>query len=377
MRRISPALIVTSTLCIFVHGALLAMGGGAAAQKQRRRAPARPRPPVTSAIDYSKFLHSTKKHQGECVTCHKIPTSNWKKVREYPDVADYPDHDACVSCHRSQFFRGAKPAICSICHSKVSPRDEERFAFRNPGGQRQFLIEFPHDKHQDVLAQLFRGSPAEAQPRLVSVSYQGGNFNLQDPLKKYNNCEICHVDVSNPLVTPAGGWVEGLVPAAGALKSEPDNHSYCFSCHWKAQPPVKNQCGDCHKLTNPYFALPPKRISMKFDHSGGGGKKQHPAECTTCHLNIAKSAHIKRSEIDVPIFACKECHGQDSGSAPPPVDCRALGGSRVIGEELSCLEANKEYACAYCHTSNIGKLDPPLGHFLVANKKQFMRKDLK
>jgi hypothetical protein len=49
----------------------------------------------------------------------------------------------------------------------------------------------------------------------------------------------------------------------------------------------------------------------------------------------------------------------------------------VIGEELSCLEANKEYACAYCHTSNIGKLDPPLGHFLVANKKQFMRKDLK
>ncbi|HEX3281324.1 MAG TPA: cytochrome c3 family protein, partial [Pyrinomonadaceae bacterium] len=89
------------------------------------------------AIDYSRFSHATKKHQGTCNTCHKIPTANWKKVREFPDAADFPGHAACVSCHRQQFFKGAKPAICSGCHSKVSPRDEARFVFRKPASPSQ------------------------------------------------------------------------------------------------------------------------------------------------------------------------------------------------------------------------------------------------
>jgi hypothetical protein len=372
MRRVSRVLIVTAALCFLVHGAVSAIGG-AMAQRQRRRTP---RPVVTPAIDYSKFLHSTKKHQADCVTCHKIPTSNWQRVREYPDVADYPDHDACVSCHRPQFFKGAKPAICSICHTKVSPRDDERFAFRNPASRRQFQIEFPHDKHQDVIAQLFRRFSTEEQPRLVKISHRPSNFIAQDR-QQYNNCEICHREVSKPLLAPAGGWVDGVIPAAGALKSEPHNHSYCFSCHWKSEPPVNTQCGDCHKLTNPYEAVGPTRISMKFDHNGGGAKNEHLDECTMCHINITKSAHIKRSEIDVPVLTCKRCHAQDSGSAPPKVDCRQLGGSRVIGDELNCLQADKQYTCSYCHTSNFGRLDPPSSHFTVANKNRFMRKDLK
>lgn len=374
MKRLSRALIVTAALCTFLHGAVWSTGQSNAAQRPRRRAPVRPRPAVAPTIDYSKFLHSTKKHQAACVTCHKIPTSNWQKIREYPDVADYPDHDACVSCHRPQFFRGAKPNICSVCHSKVSPRDDARFAFRNPAGRRQFLIEFPHDKHQDVIAQLFRRLPTEEQPRFVGVSYRLSNFVAQDARKKYNNCEICHLDSSKPLYST---WLDGT-PVAGAFKSEPDNHSYCFSCHWKAEPPVNTQCGECHKLTNPYMEVgSPKRILMKFAHNGGGEKKEHLAECTTCHLNITKSARMKRSEIDVPVLACKQCHAQDGGSAPPQVDCRTLRGSRVIGDELNCLEADKQYTCAYCHTSNFGKLEPPVSHFTVANKKQFMRKDLK
>jgi hypothetical protein len=121
---------------------LVAASAGAQRRKPRRAPAARTRP---AATDYSHFSHATKKHQAACNTCHKVPTENWKKVRDYPDVVDFPDHDACVSCHRAQFFKGAKPAICSDCHTKVSPRDEARFAFRNPTGNRQFLIEFPHD----------------------------------------------------------------------------------------------------------------------------------------------------------------------------------------------------------------------------------------
>src|SRR5262245_44672164 len=107
----------------------------------------RPAQPRRAPIDYSKFSHSTQKHKGACNTCHVIPTVNWQKTSGYPDVIDYPGHNACVSCHRAQFFKGAKPPICSVCHTKTSPRDEARYAFRNPNSKLQFTIEFPHDRH--------------------------------------------------------------------------------------------------------------------------------------------------------------------------------------------------------------------------------------
>ena len=100
--------------------------------------------PSRTATDYSKFSHNTKKHQAACNTCHKVPTSNWQKTSTYPDITDYPGHDACVSCHRSQFFKGASPPICSGCHKKTSPRDEARLVFRNPAKPTQFTTEFPH-----------------------------------------------------------------------------------------------------------------------------------------------------------------------------------------------------------------------------------------
>ena len=39
------------------------------------------------------------------------------------------------------------------------PRDDVRFAFRKPESARQFQIEFPHDTHQDVIAQRFTEVP--------------------------------------------------------------------------------------------------------------------------------------------------------------------------------------------------------------------------
>src|ERR1043165_2211844 len=125
---------------------------------------------ASGAVDYTKFSHSTPKHQAACNTCHKIPTKDWTKTSSFPDITDYPGHDACVSCHRPQFFRGARPPICSVCHSRTSPRDDARYAFRNPSSTLQFAIEFPHDKHQDVIALL----------------------RFAHPPQSYNNCTICH-----------------------------------------------------------------------------------------------------------------------------------------------------------------------------------------
>ena len=366
-----------ASLVFFVYPQQLSGSGGAVAQKRgSRRASARS-VARQAPIDYSRFSHSTKKHQQACNTCHKIPSKNWRQVRDYPDIADFPDHDACVSCHRSQFFKGAKPAICSGCHSRVSPKDDARVAFRNPASPRQFMIEFPHDKHQDVIARLFRWSPAEAgspagQPRrrakerplFVRASFTTPGFSSDDKAKHYNNCEICHGPRTTPSVAPASGWIDGIIPDNLTLKSVPVSHASCLSCHWKSEQPVNENCAGCHKFPTPpatsVVAESLKRISMKFRH----GREQHVLECTTCHINITKAATLRGLKPDVPITSCTECHNKD--------------GLRLdVSNELVAIDKNRDFVCVYCHTSDVGRRDPPASHYLIAERPPVKRKDIK
>jgi hypothetical protein len=359
-----------------------------AGQKRAARRAARNQPP-RSTVDYSAFSHATKKHQAACATCHKVPTDNWKKARDFPDVADYPGHEACVSCHRRQFFRSARPAICSVCHTKVSPRDEVRFAFRNPAVPRQFVIEFPHDKHQDVIAALQRPSMSTASLRSVvwqadslsASSYahsrsRGGESKAQqsnnllynnfagngDQTKHYNNCEICHGPRTAAPVAPVTGWVDGFVPDAATFRAMPAGHDACFNCHWKAQQPIRENCAGCHKLSDkPYVAVAaPKRWSLKFRHA----REQHTLECTSCHINITRSATLRGLLPDVPITSCSECHNKD--------------GLRLdVSKELEALDKNRVFICSYCHTSEVGRLDPPASHYRIAGREPMRRKDIK
>lgn len=283
-------------------------------------------------IDYTKFSHSTAKHRAECKTCHVIPTKGWTR---FPDIQDYPDHEACVSCHRRQFFRGARPPICSVCHTKTSPRDEARYAFRNPASRLQFTIEFPHDKHQDVIARLFNRANHVA---LAHASPQQQN---------YNNCTICHA------------------PRTAAFKAAPTDHASCFNCHWKSQQPVADNCNGCHKLTTPHTAATtPTRISSKFIHEGGGEKLNHVLECTACHINITKSASLRGLKPDVPITACTECHNK-------------VGSREDLSKELAAIDKNRAFVCEYCHAPNVGSLDPPARHYLIAERPPLNRRDIK
>jgi len=157
-----------------VASLIIGVASVAAVSAQTRRRPRPPQPstqtqaPRGSAAKYSAFLHSSEKHKSlACGACHKVPTA-WNAKREFPDVADFPDHDACVRCHRQQFFThqamvGTGPAICTVCHVRAAPREAARFAFGSPNVAKlplkqkqewQFTIEFPHDKHQDVIAML-------------------------------------------------------------------------------------------------------------------------------------------------------------------------------------------------------------------------------
>ena len=363
MRRISQAAIAIFVPAILFFGATCLVD--VSAQKQRRRTPVNRRAITRSAtIDYSRFSHATKKHQGACNTCHKVPTANWKKVGDFPDVADYPGHDACVSCHRPQFFKGAKPVICSGCHAKVSPRDEVRFSFPNPAAPVQFLIEFPHDKHQDVIARMFQRFPAAERPRFVRASFTHSSFAADDKTKHYNNCEICHGPRTTATAAPAAGWPDSFVPDAATFRAAPTTHAACFNCHWKSQQPTNENCAGCHKLSEksykPGAADAPKRLSMKFRHA----REQHVQECTTCHINITKATTLRGLLPDVPITSCTECHNKD--------------GLRLdVSKELEAIDKNRDFVCSYCHTSDVGRLDPPASHYLIAGRAPMKRKDVK
>ena len=353
MKPVIRSAIAVLSLC------LLAFGG----QRPRRRPAQRPaRPP---AIDYSKFSHATEKHQGDCNTCHKVPTDNWKKVRAYPDASDYPSHNACVSCHRPQFFKGAKPVICTLCHSKVSPRDDVRFAFRKPTGQSQFSIEFPHDRHQDVIARRFRGLPTVARPLFLRASFANARFSTDEQTKRYNNCEICHGPRAIPAASPVNRWPDGFAPDALTFKSVPASHASCFNCHWKSEEPVAANCAGCHKRGSTAVGSDlPKRISLKFRHEGGGATKNHVLECTACHINITRSATLRGLKPDVPITSCSECHNK----APSHLE---------ISNELEAIDKSRDFLCVYCHTSDVGRLDPPASHYLIAERAPRKRSDPK
>jgi len=364
MKRYTIISLVLALVLLILAYPQFSESGGADAQRRGTRPPNARTAPRPASVDYSRFFHATKKHQQACNTCHKVPTSNWRTARNYPDIADYPGHDACVSCHRPQFFKGARPPICSVCHSKVSPKDEARFAFRNPLSGRQFTVEFPHDKHQDVIAKLFRAFPIERRPRFELASFKSSSFNADDKAKHYNNCEICHQPQTKLPVAPASGWIDGFGPDNLTLKSVPASHASCFSCHWKSEQPVNENCAGCHKLATPPSVLAVaesvKRISMKFRH----GREQHVLECTMCHINITKATTLRGLKPDVPITSCTECHNKD--------------GLRLdVSNELAAIDKNRDFVCVYCHTSDVGRRDPPASHYLIAEREPIKRKDVK
>jgi hypothetical protein len=332
------------------------------AQTRRRSRTGRPasqtqatRAPVTK---YSAFLHSSEKHKSlKCNECHKVPTA-WTAKRDFPDVADFPDHDACVRCHRQQFFTrqaisGTGPAICTVCHMRAAPREEARFAFGKPNNsnqqaktrdERQFTIEFPHDQHQNVIAQLreYQSVRIEWHHRLKTAP--------DDQKPDYNNCSICHqTDMSLAIVALAAPATDPAM--LHPFKSMPRSHDSCFNCHWKNQKPVADDCAGCHKPAAPFIAEPGrKRTSAKFAHEGGQG--EHIAECTTCHINITRANTTRGLTPDVPINACASCH-RDSKKTTYP---------KAVTIEAELEQFKKSGECTYCHTPDVGKKKPPPNH---------------
>ena len=402
-RTLTFALLLLATLAGVV--CVRVSSSAAPAEPQRRRPATRRRAPARTQrprVDYSKFTHATAAHRKDsCDSCHKSPSDNWAQVRgrdaAFPDITDFPEHDSCLSCHRQQFFRGARPAICTVCHTVVSPRSGARHAFANPpeplarsekGKARvsEFALNFPHDIHQDVMA----GAPAPAAGadgvRFVRAAF------AQEPPKpqKPNSCSVCHVTYAQPgraaaTPAPAPDATAGAgapVLHSGLLKTTPTGHASCFNCHWQdgGEKPVSTDCAGCHKLLPKGTVRPApavkdadaqfaaragftdpeavrkllRRESVTFPHDE---ENHRNIDCATCHTRIPAISTLDETTLKVPILSCgggSSCHI----SAKP---------KKILNDEVDKKLADANFQCAKCHY-NLGREKPPKSHLDAVGK---------
>jgi len=299
-----------------------------------------------------RFSHASASHKKlDCASCHKVPTSNWVAARGFPDVAQFPGHAACVSCHRQDFFIGNQPAFCAGCHTNASPRSAPLFPFPVHSRSHEFATIFPHSVHQDVIASKGNDERPVAVAHFVNASFR----KLPDDPPTFNNCAICHQTATNlpkfaPRVPEGAKLIaDAFAPSAQFFKTMPSGHVSCFECHYQGVKPAATNCAGCHQLAQPYFeSSVVKRYSLKFDHSAKNDKGDlvHTRDCMTCHIRIAGNGDLRTlKDADVPIMTCVSCHNH-AADLKTELDKRA----------------ESAFQCNYCHTAAVGSLPVPPSH---------------
>jgi Class III cytochrome C family len=375
-------------------------------QNRRRRPPASPsqtgKRGVAAARNYSRFKHADHRQpvaKLDCADCHTIPSPaapDTIAAATKPNLDGYPYHDSCVRCHRQQFFKGAAPPICTVCHTRATPRltAREMHKFPKQGEDkiaREFPGYFPHSLHQGVIARVEMPPAHDANEGWSFVRASVRAFD-DTPARVLDNCATCHLtDERAPAAIAVGGTETTFKPEAkGTFKTVPSGHASCFNCHWQSQKPVKDDCAGCHLSQSEYTKkkraasveaqLPgvlspnavqwfkawprdwPKRLSIKFRHETAN----HDIGCTTCHINLTQMETLNIPKADVPIATCAPCHI----SASPVL--RKEGGNLTIFSEMT-EEAkdteNKTNTCIGCHTTLIGRERPPCSHYLVLGQQ--------
>jgi len=365
------------------------------AEPQRRLPRSRPQTPKTPPkpkIDYKNFSHTTHAvtQKLACNSCHKVPSKNWNVVRKgdaaFADVTDFPEHAACLECHRTQFFARERPApaICANCHIAVTPKDTARWVFPSLGdlsdpklkrrdAPSEFGVGFPHDKHIDAIG--LNLPPERERARFISAAFQAKK---PAPPK---SCPVCH-ETYQPqgksseeyLVKPPKDIGDNFWLKKGTFKTIPNSHTTCFTCHNADSgiPPEPKNCETCHKLLAPAELktdFDPKlagtmgadkfmidrwrrRISSgAFRHEGG----EHPdVSCLNCHnVESATFSTVDPKTMKVPV---KSCGGADGCHITQTVDD---GG--ILNFEVDSKRKDAKFVCTKCHVT-FGKEAIPESH---------------
>jgi len=393
---------ITAMVCVYTRAA--SKGNGEEAEPQsntRRQMRRRPRSaaPAKPRVDYSRFNHATKGHFENCASCHQITSF------AQPDIRDYPDHPSCVECHRQQFFRGARPVICSNCHTVTAPRSEARLKFPKETVPSQFADIFPHVSH-------IKATSLSQFEKVV-----GKKVNIQA------SCMYCHKVDGAAQKPAANAPKDAFIAPAGTFMTTPTSHVTCFACHWqkgvenREQEPLSTQCSRCHEnqakpllqtaalttilapaspaagksntpkivpaiaqvtLASHATLASPPRVSPKFVHELDPHKKRANEEgkevaitCTQCHAGVrkAKTLEAMREKVNqvqlLPSCSTSACHTALSGS---------VGLKLSVFRELRERGKDAKFDCALCHTPPVSlNSEVPCSHYtavLEAAKKE-------
>lgn len=383
-------------------------------QRQTRHRSSAP-PSEKAANKYSNFTHESHgehaKHPQarnlKCSDCHVIPSAKEPDrvaaATKPTAMLGYPYHDSCLRCHQQQFYRGDRPPICTVCHSRVAVRLTSRDVypqFPNPKRgdilAREFPGYYPHGLHQSLMVRGRRPTRDVNTTFWQRVSFNSATLNKGST---QDICASCHfTDERGPITLPLKG-IQSEVTfkkiEADTFKTIPgyresNAHSSCFNCHWRAQKPTKDDCEGCHVSSSDYMANKlavtqppalsanavkwfenwpndlPKRFSLKFRHNthtpspnGKTESNNHDLGCTTCHINIAQMTTLNIRKADVQIISCAPCHA--TTAAIPTGQARVT----IFDEMQLKAEASKNYTCVACHTSVVGREPPPCTHYSV------------
>jgi hypothetical protein len=238
--------------------------------------------------DYSKFLHTSRRHSTlACTSCHERTDNS--------ATPNFPGHKACTSCHLGQFTTPAIP-MCAICHTETSGNRPPLKNF--PASFKEaFNVKFDHAQHM-------KGS---ARPQ--------------------NGCVGCHA-------SPINRGVGLSIPANLTA------HNGCYSCHTPSSKSLAGReiasCGVCHDQT-PYrpTSTNARSFRLSFSHSDHGSKER--LACTDCHNLTAGAAQTRQVSSPSPAqhfvtprsSTCFSCHN----------------GKRSFGGDLAFKD------CKRCHSS--------------------------
>ena len=323
-------------------------------------APQRRRPATTNKprVDYSNFSHLTERHRAACSSCHIFPSKNWKTVRKgddaFADVTEYPEHQACLSCHREQFFARERPVprICSNCHVRATPADTSRYPFPSLGEAflstakaqhfvSDFRVLFPHDKHSDAdCADCHQTHQPQGKSDDEFVTKPPKNIGDQFWLKK------------------------------GTFQTRPITHAGCFTCHNQESElaPLPPNCDACHKPP------PAEKRVIDFDEKlvqtmGIGGW------WTISAWRNRISAGAFRHEVHTDV-KCAQCH---QGTPMNAVQVKSCGGAEgchvtatlddggILNYEIDQRNKNSAFNCTKCHLA-FGNKPVPASHVSAITK---------
>ncbi len=363
---------------------------GAQRSRRTQKRPQKKAPPP-SRPDFSVFSHLNPNHQMACDSCHKFPSPNWKDVRAaadaFEDITEYPQHSACLDCHRTQFFAKERPAprICSVCHVAVTPRSTVRNPFPNPVERfrtspravnftSDFRVGFPHDKHLELFGRV--RLPLETT---FGVPFERVAFRQAAPAGS-ESCANCHVTLQpqgkspDQYVTKPPAGYDGFWLLKGTFKTAPDGHAKCFECHTadSGMGPSQKDCATCHKLrtdnsptATDFDAKTAERMAITdpatldiwrrrasaatFPHEGG---LHTDVGCTACHnVTAMNTADPRTTRVRV-----QSCGGDSGCHVTATVDD---GGA--LNFELEQRKADPKFACVKCHLA-YSALPVPAGH---------------